>query len=248
MKLAFLLAMAISPAIANDLAGTWEASFAGDTPGAEKPASIGFDLYVTGDKLAGMAFMGAWGVSYIFDGKMDGDHFSFTVERRTPPPGGPFKVAFAGSVEGKRMNLTMTDGAAHAMTVERVESKVVAPVSVNATAEDVTGSWKAWWVGRIGDRPKMIAEMTFDFQLDGNTLTGVAHLDTWPGGCPITEGRFEAGHFSFTALGQRPSSSGLPVFKFEGTIHGKEMKLVMVQEDRFTADKPKELPMDARKL
>jgi len=244
----FLLAMLIPSAFAQSLTGTWEASFVGGTPGSAKPIRVDFDLFVNANLLTGTAYMSSWGMSDVSDGKLDGDHFSFTAIRSYPPAGGVTRVAFEGTFDGTVTNLTMMErDRAHPMKVERVESKVVAPVSVNASAEDVTGTWKAWWVGRIGDRPKMISDVSFDFKLEGTVLSGTAHLDHWPGDAPITDGRFEAGHFSFIAIGKLPSSSGLPKLKFEGTIHGKEMKLMLIHEDA-SPQRRRELPMDAKKL
>jgi hypothetical protein len=233
-----LLATLDATASASNLNGTWRAWFVGGTSEIPKPSrEIFFDFAASDDKLTGMAYMGS--VASISEGKIDGDRFSFTVDGTT----------FAGTVEGKRITLS-TD--ARLMRGEKVESKVVAPVSVNATAADVTGTWKAWFVGPMGDRPKMFSEIIFDFKVDGSGLTGNAHMGNWPGDAFISDGRFEAGHFSFTATGRMPSSSGVPKFRIEGTIHGNEMKVTMTnasdREGGGLVRSGPELPMDGRKL
>lgn len=90
----------------------------------------------------------------------------------------------------------------------------------------------------------MIGRIDLDFQVTGNTLTGMAHMGGWPGDCPISEGKVENGKFSFTATGQKPSSSGLPVMRFDGELHGNQLKLTM-RHQIFGADNGVGLPMDA---
>jgi hypothetical protein len=111
------------------------------------------------------------------------------------------------------------------------------------TAKDLEGVWKTRWVGRIGERPKMIGSMRIEFKVDANGMTGVAHMGGWPGECPITDVKLEGGRISFTATGLVPSSSGIPVMRFEGEIHGSQLKLTM----RFGADNGVRLPLDAER-
>ena len=94
--------------------------------------------------------------------------------------------------------------------------------------DKVEGNWKAWFVN-LNDpqRPHMINNISFDFQVDGKQLKGTAHLDIWPGDAPITDGTIEDDRVSFTVIGTRASSTGLPKFKFNGSMRDGKMKLVM---------------------
>jgi hypothetical protein len=90
-----------------------------------------------------------------------------------------------------------------------------------------TGTWKAVFVGPLGQRPKMFNEVVFDLQANGNNLTGTALMGSWPGLAPISDGVIDGDHFSFTAVGKLRSSSGYPKMGFDGRIHGDEMTLIM---------------------
>jgi hypothetical protein len=236
------LTAGLSCAMAGELAGTWEGKFIVGT----KARYAGFDLNVAGDRVTGAAFIQPWGYSVVSDGRVEGDQFRFTVDKysqnRTVE-----KIEFSGAVTDKSMTLAMIDGRRHEMTLHRVESQVTGPVSVEAAPKELEGEWRARFVGRIGDRPKMIGSIDFDFHVEGNTLTGVARTGSWPGDCRITQGKVESGRFSFTATGSRPSSTGIPVMRFEGEIHGKQLKLIM-RHQIFGGDNGVWLPMDGMRM
>jgi hypothetical protein len=235
-----VLAAGLPGANATELAGTWEGRF---TQGTNN-VYAGFDLDVTGDNLTGAAFVEGWGSSRVSEGHVDGDRFQFTVDRKFTGLGPVSKIAFKGTVSGKSIALAPVEGTTDQTTLHRVESHVTGPVSEDAPPTAFEGTWTARFVGRIGDRPKMIGSIDFDFKIDGNKLTGVAHMGGWPGDCPISEGRVENGHFSFTATGLSASSTGLPVMWFEGEIHGNQLKLTM-HHQIFGGDNGVRLPMDA---
>ena len=70
-------------------------------------------------------------------------------------------------VNFKVMTLTRVDGARQqTATLYRTESQATAPVSVDAAPGELAGKWTAHWVGRIGERPKMIGHIDFDFPGD----------------------------------------------------------------------------------
>jgi hypothetical protein len=116
-----------------------------------------------------------------------------------------------------------------------------------ASADDFGGSWKALFTGDF--RPKMFTEILFDFRVEGSKLSGVTHIDGWPGDATITDGVIEGDHISFTTVGRVPSSSGLPRFRYDGTLHGNEAKLT-VMWGYIGQDEGKDLRMEmtARKL
>jgi hypothetical protein len=209
------------------LAGTWEGSMQDST-------YAGFDIDVNGDRVSGDAYISGWGFAHIAEARVDGNRVSFSVNG----------VGFEGSIDGDAMSLKSTGGGRYAVTLQRTQSHVTGPVSLHATAKDLEGAWKTRWVGRIGERPKMIGSMRIDFKADGKGLTGIAHMEGWPGDCPITDVKLESGQISFTATGRIPSSSGIPVMHFEGEIHGSQLKLTM-RHQIFGADNGAGLPLDA---
>ena len=130
--------------------------------------------------------------------------------------------------------------------LQRTLSRVTGPFAPGATAKNLQGAWKTRWTGTIGERPKMISGMVIDFRVDGNGLTGVVHTGVWPGDCPITDVNIDHGRISFTATGRIPSSTGIPILRFEGEIHDDGLKLTM-RHQIFGADNGVELPMDAQR-
>ena len=92
----------------------------------------------------------------------------------------------------------------------------------------------------------MIDGMLIDFKDDENGLTGVVHTGVWPGDCSITDVKINQGRISFRATGRIPSSTGIPILRFEGEIHGDGLKLTM-RHQIFGADNGVELPLDAER-
>src|SRR5882672_5118033 len=68
---------------------------------------------------------------------------------------------------------------------------LLATLALSASANDISGTWKVWFVGPIDERPKMVSEMTFDLTVDGDKVTGMAHMANWPGDAPISEGKID---------------------------------------------------------
>src|SRR5690348_12699910 len=103
---------------------------------------------------------------------------------------------------------------------------LTAALVFTASAADLDGTWKAVFLGDPGTWPKMVAFMTFDVKTDGNQVTGIAHMSSWPGNAPITEGKLEGDRITFTALGNSPwrsggperSASGFPKLTFTGRV------------------------------
>lgn len=228
---------------AGELAGAWEGKF----PRGAETFYAGFDLDVSGDRITGAAFVQGWGYSTVSGGRVEGDRFRFTVDRKFTGTGPASKVEFEGALSGDSMTLAMNDGERYETTLHRAGSQVTGPVMVDAAPKDLQGKWTARFTGRIGNRPKMIGRIDFDFRVDGNTLTGVAHMAGWPGDCPLSEGKVRNGRFSFTATGLTPSSTGIPVMWFEGEMHGNGLKMTM-HHQIFGSDTGLKLPLDARRM
>jgi hypothetical protein len=107
---------------------------------------------------------------------------------------------------------------------------LLATLTLCASAADISGAWKL----RVTDGVihKTIAYATFEFKVDGSSLTGTAHIGNseyalYPGAAPISEGRVEGDHLSFRVVGRSPSSNGLPVMTFHGAIRGDHIDLTM---------------------
>jgi hypothetical protein len=104
---------------------------------------------------------------------------------------------------------------------------LLAGLAANASADDITGSWKVIFVRGVAWQT--IGDADFDFKVEGNKLSGAAHIGVgWPGTAPISEGTIEGDRISFLVLGQQPSSDGYPKMRFEGTVHGDELQLTMM--------------------
>lgn len=128
-----------------------------------------------------------------------------------------------------------------------------------ASAADLNGTWKAVFLGDPGTWPKMVSFMTFDLKTDGNELTGIAHMSSWPGNAPVSEGKLEGDRITFTAVGNSPwrssgpqgSASGFPKLIFTGTVHGDAIEFsvvwdsVMIYGER---GQPRDYRMRATKL
>jgi hypothetical protein len=230
-----VLGLSFSPIKAAQVAGTWE----GTLLSSGETLNAGFDLDVSGDSITGAGFVEGWGYSTVTDGRVDGNQVWLAVNRRFSGDTPGIRLEFRGTVTEKSLVLRSADPSDRRLTLRLLESEVRGPLNVSALPKDLEGSWRARFTGRIGDRPKMIGRATFDFRVEDGRLTGVAHLDNWPGDCPITEGEIEQGRISFTATGLRPSSSGIPVLHFVGEMHADGLKLAMIFSSRAAP-----VPMD----
>ena len=104
-------------------------------------------------------------------------------------------------------------------------------LTLGAPADDIAGNWKAKVVSDV--RHKTISQATFDFKVDGNHLSGTAHIGNdesscYPGTAPISNGKISGHRVSFTVIGEHLSSSGLPTMKFDGTVYGEALDLTMI--------------------
>ena len=105
---------------------------------------------------------------------------------------------------------------------------------LNASALDVTGTWRVTVVGGLST--KTIAQALLELKVDGDRLTGIAHIGNednsyYPGTAPISDGKVDGGHISFTVIGEHAASSGLPIMKFAGAIYGDKLELTMSLSD-----------------
>jgi len=105
----------------------------------------------------------------------------------------------------------------------------------------------------------MVSEMMFTFQVEGNKLTGDAHMANWPGDAPISDGKIDGDRISFTVIGKLPwtatsggvTTSGYPKLVFSGTVNGKEMKIILNWGSILTSGEERtghDLDMKAKKV
>ncbi len=139
-------------------------------------------------------------------------------------------------------------------------SLLVTALACCATAADVTGTWNANFVGSWQEWPKTVSKMIFDLKADGTTLTGMAHVGSWPGDAPISDGKIEGDRISFTVIGKLPwwssgpqgKAGGYPKLIFKGTtINGSDMKLTLTWDSIFTygnVNNPREYEVRGHKV
>jgi len=95
-----------------------------------------------------------------------------------------------------------------------------------ADSTNVSGHWTVKYVSGVSW--KTIGGAEFEFQADGDTLTGTANVGAgYPGKAPISNGQIEGDRISFTIYGRQWSSSGFPETNFVGTINGDDIRLNM---------------------
>lgn len=134
-----------------------------------------------------------------------------------------------------------------------------AAASLHAAANDFAGTWKAVFTGPAGERPKMVSEMIFNFNVDGNNVTGDAHMAAWPGDAEILSGKIDADRITWTVIGKLPwtstyrgvTTSGYPKLVFDGTLKDGEITIKLNWGSILTTGEEtpaRELPMKAKRV
>lgn len=97
-------------ASAADFAGTWKVTFAG--PKGSAPKTIGsmiFDFKINGDQVVGLAHIGVWpGLAPIAEGKVAGDHISFTATGYSTSTTGIPTSQIEGTLSGDDLVIKMS--------------------------------------------------------------------------------------------------------------------------------------------
>jgi hypothetical protein len=110
---------------------------------------------------------------------------------------------------------------------------LLASSGLTASDVDVAGTWNAVFTGAPTERPKVPSKIILDLKVEGNKLTGMAHMNPYPGDAPLSDGTINGGQVTFTVLGKLPFGvngervSGFPNLVFTGTIRGNEMELAV---------------------
>ena len=110
---------------------------------------------------------------------------------------------------------------------------LIAAAAFGACAADLSGDWKAVFTGPPSEWPKTVSEMTFHLAMEGERLTGTAHMGSFPGDGPVTDGWIDGDRFGFTVVtpnrwwnsGPPRAASGFPKLVFSGAIEEGQMKI-----------------------
>ena len=103
---------------------------------------------------------------------------------------------------------------------------LLAATAFVTSGADIAGTWKLRNPAP-GTGLKTVGSITLALNVDGETLTGTAHIGSWPGDAPIANGKVNGDHITFEATGHLTSSSGIPTCYFDATLMGDEMVLSM---------------------
>jgi hypothetical protein len=97
-------------ASAADFAGTWEVTYFGaPQTGPKTIGSMIFDFKIDDGKVAGLAHIGSWpGLAPIAQGKMDGDHISFTATGYLPSSTGIPTCLLEGTLSGDNLVIKLS--------------------------------------------------------------------------------------------------------------------------------------------
>ena len=95
--------------------------------------------------------------------------------------------------------------------------------SLAAAPADFAGTWKVKYAGPPMTGPKTIGSMILAFTVDGDRITGMAHIGSWPGIAPIANGNVDGDRISVTARGYLSSTTGIPTCRLEGTLSRGEL-------------------------
>jgi hypothetical protein len=100
-------------------------------------------------------------------------------------------------------------------------------LTLNAAPADLSGTWKVVYDGPPGTGPRTVGSILLDLKVDGNVVSGTAHIGPWPGLAPIADGMIDGDHLTFTATGTLGSTTGIPTCKFDVVVHDDEMVVIM---------------------
>ena len=95
-------------------------------------------------------------------------------------------------------------------------------LAVAALAADITGKWTAQMPGRNGQT----REATFNFKVDGNTLTGT--VSGARGETPISDGKIDGDQVSFSQTMEFNGNSVKLIYK--GTVSGDSIKFTRTRD------------------
>jgi hypothetical protein len=136
---------------------------------------------------------------------------------------------------------------------------LVTPLSVPAQT-GALGHWKAEFVGPIGDRPKMVSEITFTLESGSAGLSRSGRAGIWPGDLELSSIVLDGDRVRFTGTSDQTWSTKMfgeplvvhccPQLTFEGTVRDDVMILNMTWRSTENPDDPtaRAVPMIATRV
>jgi hypothetical protein len=100
--------------------------------------------------------------------------------------------------------------------------------ALTLSAADVTGIWEVKYSGSPRTGPKTVGSMILDLKVNGDIVTGTVVIGAWPGEAPISDGKIDGNHITFTATGNRGSTTGIPTCQFDVAIQDDEMHVRLI--------------------
>ena len=103
--------LAAIPAFASgaDFAGTWKVTAGAASPAPKTIGSMIFDFKINGGEVVGLAHIGVWpGLAPIAEGKVDGDHISFTATGYLPSTTGTPTCWIEGTLSGDELVIKLS--------------------------------------------------------------------------------------------------------------------------------------------
>jgi hypothetical protein len=184
--------LAMQPAHAADVSGTWKGAF--EFQGASVP--LAFHLSVAGSEVKGVIEGTPVSAIEIHDGKLDGNTITFWVN--IDHPGQPVKLIYKGTLSASGDEIAFTfgtdDGGWSAqLTVKksREDAASAATPKAAAAAVDVSGTWKGAFEFQGASMPQVLY-----IKSAGGAVTGtVEGLPTGP--AEIHDGKLDGDTVSF---------------------------------------------------
>jgi hypothetical protein len=215
---AFTLAFAGGALAQNDITGSWKSQF---------ESQIGMQNYTFVFKLDGANLTGrAIGVRQdatnevaLTNAKIDGNKVSFSEPLKIQD--NDVVVEYSGTIAGDELKLHRKIGefAEYDIVAKRVTG-AAAGASAPAAQGSVTGKWQGQFESQIG-----VQKYTYDFKVDGTTLTGQATgiTDNGTNSSAIADGKISQDTITFV----EPLKFGDNDIRIEytGKVSGDEIKL-----------------------
>jgi hypothetical protein len=118
---------------------------------------------------------------------------------------------------------------------------------LSASDSNIAGNWNARFTGGVGYTT--VADADLQFKVDGENLTGVVRVGNgFPGKAPISEGKINGDHISFTAIGKNTAMGAIITMKFTGIVHGDELDLAMTMSGDDGSESPGETDFKGKRV
>ncbi len=215
---ALTLSFAGSALAQTDITGNWKSQFDSQI-GTQKYT---FEFKLDGTTLTGKAIgirQDATNEVALTNVKVDGDKVSFSEPLKIQD--NDVVVEYSGTIAGDELKLhrKIGDFAEYDIVATREKAGAASPAAMPATGS-VTGKWQGQFDSQIG-----VQKYTYDFKVDGTTLTGqaVGITENGTNSSAITDGKINQDTITFV----EPLKFGDNDIRIEytGKVSGDEIKL-----------------------